>query len=118
MHAELSKPFPALVITNVLFVSINKQLFIPNSIYGYRGGRTDTVLAALEVLFRQLNHVDGNELISQSGYEGYPSFSVGDRVSFRGPGGWHRTFLCDGLGWSLTEDWDEHWQKSLSKEAR
>lgn len=48
---------------------------------------------ALEVIFRQCNHVDGNEWISKAGFKAR-SLSCGDLVTIDG-----RHFICEGIGW-------------------
>jgi hypothetical protein len=109
IQEALLEPFPTLVITCVNYVAFgeNRQVIVPHRIYGYGKDRVPTVLDALEVLFRQLNHVDGSELISEPEFkEDHPrlrSMSVGDRVTFRGPGGWLREFVCEGCGWGWKE---------------
>lgn len=105
IEAALQEPFPTLVITCVHYVAFSddRQVVVPGRIYGQGKDRVPTVLDALEVLFRQLNHVDGTELISDPEFkQNHPhlrSMSVGDRVTFRGPGGWVREFVCKGCGW-------------------
>ena len=47
----------------------------------------------LQWLFRQLNRVDGDEMISVLQLD-IPSLSVGDLVEFDG-----RTFRCEFVGW-------------------
>ncbi len=49
---------------------------------------------ALEHVFRETNHVDGNEFISRE-YLRVPSTSVGDLVIIEG-----RYFLCHSIGWT------------------
>jgi hypothetical protein len=108
----LSAPFPAIAIINVEYlhtpgfepkpVKIN---LLPSDIWGDQ--RPENFEQALEVIFRQLNVVDGTELISQprfradmrmSGYPRVRSMSVGDTVTIRFPGN-RATFVCEGCGW-------------------
>lgn len=101
----LMEPFPSLVLTTVQYAAFGdrRSFIIPSRIYGHGVERVATVEQALELLFRQLNHVDGTELISQPEFmEAYPrlrSMCVDDIVTFRGPCGWQRTFVCEGMGW-------------------
>lgn len=52
-------------------------------------------IAALDEVYRQFNHVDGNEEISRKGYQAR-SLSVGDIVYLVEKKAWH---VCDGVGW-------------------
>lgn len=97
--------FPSLVITVVTYSAYEKdpiKFTVPNSIYGFGAERTQSTDEALEIVFRQLNHVDGKELISEPQYKGLRSMSVGDTVRFSGPSGWVKTFVCEGSGWKET----------------
>jgi hypothetical protein len=120
-NAENTDSFPALVITVVNYLASdadvrsiwprpNPSYCVPHRVYRLEDGtRVTDVQAALEIVFRQCNHVDGSELISGPEYEGYRSLSVGDVVTFCGPGGWLRVFVCEGLGWTeITVD-DRDW---------
>lgn len=61
--------FPKLVITEIHYLGDSfedsRWFNVPNRIYTHGGDRVQTVEDALEVVFRQLNAVDGNELISE-----------------------------------------------------
>jgi hypothetical protein len=104
--------FPSLVITTVDYLfdpgfdKKRAELLLPHRIFGQGEERVTTVEDALEVVFRQLNAVDGNELISdplfRTAYQDVflRSMSVGDVVTFRGPGGWRKQFVCEGCGWA------------------
>lgn len=61
----------------------------------------DDMNPVLEWLFRQLNRVNGAELISLFKLP-YPSLSVGDRVEFE-QGVSSARYLCDTVGWELEE---------------
>ena len=67
----------------------------------------------MEVIFRQLNHVDGTELISQpefrQGRNFLRSMSVGDVVTFRSIGGWRKDYVCEGIGWTEVSREDADW---------
>lgn len=60
-----------------------------------------TVEDLLEVLFRQLNRVDGSELISRNPdrFRGVHSLSSGDFVEIRAPGHFVARFVCESVGW-------------------
>lgn len=53
----------------------------------------------LEILFRQFNRVDDNELISIFGIK-MPSLSVGDSVIFTNAFGEHMEYRCMSVGWT------------------
>jgi hypothetical protein len=99
-------PFPALVITHVYYRAFDcdSEFSVPNRIYGFGPERVQTIEEALEVVFRQCNHVDGTELISQPEYRALRlrSMSVGDQVHIRGLG-FNRTYVCEGCGWRETK---------------
>jgi hypothetical protein len=113
--------FPSLVITTVDYLfdpGFDKKravLLLPHRIFGAGTDRVTTVEEALEVVFRQLNAVDGNELISEplfrASYQDVflRSMSVGDVVTFRGPGGWRKQFVCEGCGWAEITEADRDW---------
>lgn len=61
-------------------------------------GDKDREQALLEWLFRQLNRVDGSELISILGLH-MPSLSVGDLVHVEDCTGAQALYLCDSVGW-------------------
>jgi hypothetical protein len=111
--ANLEETFPDLVITNVTYCGYwnrdgqPKEFLVPHRVYGRGEDRAKTVGDALEILFRQLNHVDGSELISEEQFKGYRSMSVGDEVRFRGlykiddtVSRFDKTYRCEGMGWS------------------
>jgi hypothetical protein len=109
--------FPNLVITNVRYLGNSfegsRSFVVPHRIYGTGAERVATVEEALEVLFRQLNHVDGNELISEPDFcaanPRLRSMSVGDTVTLRGPGGWRKDFVCEGCGWAEVSREEADW---------
>ena len=85
-----------------ILLETNKSFLVPNEVYGYDQERTQSVEGALELLFRELNHVDRTELISAlPDYKSLRSMCVEDEVLFRGPGGWRRQYRCEPMGWSL-----------------
>ena len=86
-----------------------RQIRLSNSFFTRGDERCINFEEALELIFRQLNHVDGSELISQEGYEGYRSMSVGDVVNFVGIGGVRRWFVCEGLGWAEINRYEAEW---------
>jgi hypothetical protein len=105
--------FPSLVITNVRYLSNSfegsRSFVVPGKIYGSGPDRVTSFGDALEVLFRELNVVDGNELISDPEFRSLNpqlrSMSVGDVVTFRGPGGLRKDYVCEGMGWAeVTRD--------------
>jgi hypothetical protein len=110
--------FPSLVITTVHYLRNSQYAgdqsvtcIVPNRIYrpdGPDGERAADIETALELVFRQCNHVDGTELLSEPEYEGLRSLSVGDVVSFRAIG-WHRIFVCEGAGWTEISREERDW---------
>jgi hypothetical protein len=113
-----NEPFPKLAITTVQYLRWGHEskaaaFIVPSRVFGTGADRVQTVEQALEVVFRQLNAVDGTELISDPEWlDGHPnvrSMSVGDVVTFRGPGGWRRDYVCEGLGWTEISREDGEW---------
>lgn len=58
--------------------------------------QAESYWVALDEIFRQFNHVNGDEEISIKGYK-ERSLSVGDVVWF--PGQTSSWFICDNVGW-------------------
>jgi hypothetical protein len=120
--ANTSTPFPGLVITTVEYLHTPEfeekpvRYLLPNALYGHGEDRVKTCEDALEVIFRQCNHVDGTEWISQpefrKDYSEFPnirSFSVGDCVTFRGIGGFRKYYVCEGCGFAEISQDDNAW---------
>jgi hypothetical protein len=109
--------FPGLVITNVRYLGNSleapRSFVVPHRIYGRGADRPEIFEEALEILFRELNHVDGNELISDPDFRfanpNLRSMSVGDVVTFRAPGGVRKDYVCEGLGWMEINVEDADW---------
>jgi hypothetical protein len=109
--------FPSLVITNVRYlrdsVNSSRSFVVPGKIYGSGSDRVTSFGDALEVLFRELNVVDGNELISDPDFRfanpSLRSMSVGDVVTFRGPAGLRKDYVCEGLGWKEVSRDEADW---------
>jgi hypothetical protein len=109
--------FPNLVITNVRYLAgygeAARSFVVPHRVYGTGADRPATFEEALEVLFRQLNVVDGNELISSPEFQAdnprLRSMSVGDLVTFRAPGGVRKDYVCEGLGWKEISAEEADW---------
>lgn len=114
-----STPLPGLLITNVEYLQSEYdpeqvRYLLPNSLFGIGENRIKTVEEALEIIFRQCNHVDGSELISSEAFRAsYPgsirSLSVGDVVSFRGIGGFRKIYVCEGTGWAEITSKEASW---------
>jgi hypothetical protein len=112
----MNQLFPSLVICKVNYIRWDASgeaipsIDFPSLLFGNfgnNGKRAETYLEALEVVFRQMNRVDGTEYISRANL-GVPSLSVGDTVSFRFRGG-RRHFVCEGCGWAEISESDRDW---------
>jgi hypothetical protein len=109
--------FPSLVITNVRYLAnsceASRSFVVPHRIYGRGTERPEIFEEALDILFRQLNAVDGTELISDPEFVAdnprLRSMSVGDVVTFRAPGGVRKDYVCEGLGWAEISAEDADW---------
>lgn len=101
----MQAPFPTLTITHVYYRAFGSDdhFTVPDRIYGSGADRVQTIEEALEVVFRQCNHVDGTELISESHYRALRlrSMSVGDHVRIRGLH-FDKTYICEPCGWRET----------------
>jgi hypothetical protein len=108
----MNQPFPSLVICKVNYIRWDALEAIPeidfsNFLFGTGDKRVATYEEALEIVFRQMNRVDGTEYISRANLK-VPSLSVGDTVSIRSSQG-RRYFVCEGTGWAEISYEDRNW---------
>src|SRR4029077_19515928 len=110
----MNDAFPDLVTTTVRYIRWDAAEAIPavrfpgHLFRDQEGNRVASYLDALEVVFRQMNRVDGKEFISRKNLK-VPSLSVGDTVSFDSITMGVRHFVCEGCGWAEISEFDRDW---------